>query len=124
MEPLALLRELLTRSYAPYSKFPVAALVRGRSGTFYGGVNVENASYPLSRCAEQNAVAALVAAGEREVLEVWVMSQGRLPALPCGGCRQVLAEFAGPETPIHCWLPDGLGPTYTLGELLPKAFRL
>lgn len=117
-----MLEELLSRSYAPYSHFAVAAVVRSGSGQLYGGVNVENAAYPLSRCAEQAAVLQMVSAGEREIAEVWVMSRGEKPATPCGGCRQVLAEFASPEVEIHCSNTQGMELTATLGELLPFAF--
>lgn len=116
------LEGLLSRSYAPYSKYPVAALVRSSSGKLYGGVNVENAAYPLSRCAEQSAVLQMVSAGEREIAEVWVMSGGDKPATPCGGCRQILAEFASPEVKVHCSNTNGLELTATVGELLPLAF--
>ncbi len=113
---------LLTRSYAPYSGFAVAAVIKSRSGRLYGGVNVENAAYPLSRCAEQSATLQMVSAGEQEIAEVWVMSRGKQPATPCGGCRQVLSEFAHPETPVHCLSADGPELHTTLGELLPHAF--
>lgn len=117
------LHRLLGRSYSPYSGFAVAAVVKSGSGRLYGGVNVENAAYPLSRCAEQSAVLQMVSAGEREVIEVWVLSRGKQPATPCGGCRQVLSEFAHPEVPVHCLSSEGLELHTTLGELLPHAFN-
>lgn len=113
---------LLTRSYAPYSGFAVAAVIKSRSGQFYGGVNVENAAYPLSRCAEQSATLQMVSAGEREIVEVWVLSRGEKPATPCGGCRQVLSEFAHPKIPVHCLSVGGSELHVNLGELLPHAF--
>lgn len=121
-EVLDQLHLLLTRSYAPYSSFAVAAVIKSRSGQFYGGVNVENAAYPLSRCAEQSATLQMVSAGEREIAEVWVLSRGEQPATPCGGCRQVLSEFAHPEVPVHCLSADGPELHTTVGELLPHAF--
>lgn len=122
MNPLDLLHQLLERAYAPYSHYPVAAVIRSKSGKLYGGVNVENAAYPLTRCAEQVAVGNMVAAGEQEIAEVWVMTKGEVAGTPCGGCRQVLSEFAGPETPVHCYLSDGSNQSYGLGSLLPFAF--
>ncbi len=119
---LSKLEQLLTRSYSPYSGFAVAAVIKSRSGRLYGGVNVENAAYPLSRCAEQSATLQMISAGEREVVEVWIMSRGEQPATPCGGCRQVLSEFAQPDTPVHCLSTDGAELHTTLGELLPHAF--
>lgn len=81
------------RAYAPYSGFPVVALVEAEGEVFLG-VNVENASFPLSQCAERNAVAAMVLAGKRRLERVHVYSpKGPIP--PCGGCRQVLMEFGG-----------------------------
>jgi cytidine deaminase len=117
-----MLEELLRRSYSPYSQYPVAAVVKSKSGQLYGGVNVENAAYPLSRCAEQSAVLQMVSAGEQEIAEVWVMSQGEKPATPCGGCRQILSEFADPEVKIHCLNAGGTELTITMRELLPFAF--
>jgi cytidine deaminase len=122
MSPLTLLHQLLDRAYVPYSHYPVAAVIRAKSGKLYGGVNVENAAYPLTRCAEQVAVGNMVAAGEQEIAEVWIMTTGDVAGTPCGGCRQVLSEFAGPETPVHCLLKGEEGATYTLASLLPFAF--
>lgn len=122
-EVLEALHALLNRAYAPYSGFAVAAVVKSGSGRLFGGVNVENAAYPLSRCAEQSATLQMVSAGEREIAEVWVLSRGLEPATPCGGCRQVLSEFAHPNVPVHCLSADGPELHTTLGELLPHAFN-
>ncbi len=111
-------------AYAPYSRFPVGAAVVGESGRVYPGANVENAAYPLSRCAEQIAVGAMVAAGERKIRAVVVVTPTSPPATPCGACRQILAEFADPDTPVICRNPEGEERRYRLGELLPEAFRL
>lgn len=113
------------RAWAPYSGFAVGAALRAASGRVVAGCNVENAAYPLGQCAEANALGALVAAGERRVVEVLVMAEGPPPCTPCGGCRQRLVEFAEPSTPVHAAAPDGsLLLSTTLGELLPAAFRL
>lgn len=113
---------ILAHAYAPYSGFPVAAALRSSSGKIYSGVNVENRSYPASRCAEQNAVTAMVAAGERSIAEIVVLSRPTPPATPCGVCRQVLYEFAGPELPVICLNLKGDILRFSLGELLPHAF--
>ncbi len=125
LENLTILaRKALPNAYAPYSNFPVSAVVVGESGRAYVGVNVENAAYPLARCAEQMAVGAMVAAGERRIREVLVFSTSKEPATPCGACRQILAEFGSDETPVVCVNDEGKILRFTLGELLPAAFRL
>jgi cytidine deaminase len=112
------------RFYAPYSGFAVGAAILAGGRTFVG-VNVENASYPLSVCAERNAVGAMIAAGERAIDAVAVVAGGDGgPASPCGGCRQVLAEFAGDHVPVVSEHMTGERVAWTVGELLPAAFRL
>ena len=112
----------MANAYAPYSKFPVGAVVRAGNGALYAGCNVENAAYPEGWCAEASAVAAMVADGQRRIVEVAVIGQGAALVTPCGGCRQRLREFADEATPIHVCGPDGLRRTVTLGELLPLSF--
>ncbi len=119
---LALARQAMDRAYAPYSGFPVGAVVRGANGRLYAGCNVENAAYPVGWCAEASAIAAMVADGERRIVEVAVMGGGEALVTPCGGCRQRLREFAADETPVHVCGPDGPRRTFTLGELLPASF--
>jgi cytidine deaminase len=110
------------RAYAPYSALMVGAALRGASGLIYAGCNAENAAYPEGWCAETAAIAQLVAAGERRIAEVCVVSDRDPPATPCGGCRQRLAEFAGPDTPVHVADLGGIRRTMTMAELLPAAF--
>jgi cytidine deaminase len=114
-------RQALGRAYAPYSLYPVAAALLAADGTVTVGVNVENASYPLSLCAERSAVAAAVAAGHRSFQAVAVVSQRPPAPLPCGGCRQVLAEFS-PSMVVVVAEPQGGVKVYALEELLPYAF--
>ena len=117
-----LLQEAISRAHAPYSGFPVAAVVRGASGTYYSGVNVENAAYPQGWCAEASALSAMVLAGEAELDEVAVMANGEAICTPCGGCRQKIREFVSSKTRILCYGPEGLRATYTLDDLLPHSF--
>jgi xanthosine phosphorylase len=117
-------RAAFENAHAPYSAFSVGAAVRTASGRIFAGANVENASYPEGNCAEASALAAMVAAGERTIAEALVLAAGERLCTPCGGCRQRLAEFAGPAVPIHLCDPDGLRRTVTLGELLPLSFSL
>ncbi len=123
IEPmLELARRALANAHAPYSRFRVGACVRAASGRLYAGCNVENVSYPVGQCAEASAIGAMVAAGDREIVEALVVTEGAEPCPPCGRCRQQLAEFARPAARIHLCGPDGLRVTTTLGALLPLAF--
>jgi xanthosine phosphorylase len=117
-------RAAFENAHAPYSNFRVGAAVRAASGRIFAGANVENASYPEGNCAEASAIAAMVAAGERQITEALVVAAGERLCTPCGGCRQRLAEFAGPTVPVHLCDPQGLRRTVTLGELLPLSFAL
>src|SRR3954449_10847330 len=93
-------------AYAPYSKFPVGAAVLTPEGEIFSGCNVENAAYPQGSCAEAGAIAAMALAGRRRIVEVVVVGGGTGLCTPCGGCRQRLREFAGPEAPIHVAGPE------------------
>lgn len=110
-------------AYVPYSSFPVGAALRAASGTIYAGANVENASFGLTRCAEQSAVQALATAGERAFTELVVVSSAVEPATPCGACRQVLFEFA-PEARVYLVNTAGAVRETTVAALLPAGFRL
>jgi cytidine deaminase len=116
-------RAVRKNAHAPYSRYQVGAAVRGESGAIYPGTNVENASYGLALCAERSAVAAAVAAGEKRITGVAVMTATSPPAAPCGMCRQVLAEFAGDDLPVALTNDAGERSDTTLGALLPHAFR-
>ena len=121
---LARAAEAMENAYAPYSKFKVGAALRGGGGGIFTGANVENASYPQGQCAETSAIGALVTAGETRIAAVAVTAERMDICPPCGGCRQRLSEFGGPETPVYLGGPGGPRETTTLGELLPLAFDL
>jgi cytidine deaminase len=111
------------RAYAPYSRFAVGAALVAGSGQVYSACNVENAVYGLSMCAERNAIFKAVAAGERQVLALAVVSE--TGATPCGACRQVLREFTvGDGSTLVVVVADTSGncKEYTLRELLPDSF--
>ena len=110
----------MRNAYAPHSDFKVGAALRTPTGAVYAGANVENAAYPQSQCAEASAIGALIAAGEREIAAVAVVAEKLDVCPPCGACRQRLAEFAKPDTPVYL----GGHLTTTLGELLPLSFQL
>ena len=121
---LAAADEVMRNAHVPYSRFKVGAALRAPDGRVFTGANVENAAYPQGQCAEASALGALVAAGATEVAEVAVVAERMDICPPCGGCRQRLAEFARPETPVHLGRPGGERRTVTVGELLPLAFDL
>lgn len=115
-----------THAYAPYSRFLVGAAVLGADGRIHAGCNVENASFGLTCCAERNAIFAAVAGGMRagELTAVCLATGGSEPAVPCGACLQVIAEFAAPGLMVHCVADGGAVRSYTLDELLPARFAL
>jgi homotetrameric cytidine deaminase len=126
-DPELLLRaadEVMRMAHAPYSNFKVGAVLRGASGRLFTGANVENAAFPQGQCAEASAIGALVAGGERQITAVAVVAERMDVCPPCGGCRQRLSEFAGPETPVHLGRPGGEQRTVTLADLLPLSFDL
>jgi cytidine deaminase len=123
--PEALLRAAdaaMRNAYAPYSHFKVGAAVRAASGAIYSGANVENVAYPQGACAEAGALGALVTGGETAITAVAVVAERVDRCPPCGGCRQRLAEFGGPDTPVYLGRPGEKFDTETLGNLLPGAF--
>lgn len=109
-------------AHAPYSNFKVGAAIRAASGTVYVGCNVENVAYPEGTCAEAGAIAAMVAAGETEIAEVYVIADSPSPVPPCGGCRQKLAEFGAGAVAVTLATTDGVESATTIGDLLPGAF--
>lgn len=109
-------------AHAPYSGFRVGAAIRAASGTIYSGCNVENVAYPEGTCAEAGAIAAMVAAGETTLREVYVVASSPMPVTPCGGCRQKLAEFGAGDVRVTMGTTAGAEQVMTLAQLLPGAF--
>ncbi|HRJ55661.1 MAG TPA: cytidine deaminase [Anaerolineales bacterium] len=115
-----LANEARRRAYVPYSHYPVGAALRTKSGRLYTGVNVENAAYPQTMCAERVAIFKAVSEGESEFEVIAVVTNNG--GSPCGGCRQVMAEF-GLDTIVL--MANGQGELVkeaTVNELLPEAF--
>jgi homotetrameric cytidine deaminase len=112
----------MRNAYAPYSQFKVGAALRGASGAIYAAANVENVAYPQGQCAEASAIGVMVAAGETAITAVAVVAERIEHCPPCGGCRQRLAEFGGPDTPVYLGRPGATPQTHTLAELLPASF--
>lgn len=119
---IRLAAEVLTRAYAPYSKFAVGACIRGEDDRLFTGCNVENASYGLTQCAEANAIAKMVSEGGRRIQEILILVPTKKLCSPCGACRQKLLEFAAPTTQVHMYNTQGDYCTLTMAELLPVSF--
>jgi cytidine deaminase len=119
---LAAARDALDAAYVPYSEYRVGAALETADGTVFTGCNVENANYSNSLHAEAVALGAAVGQGHRAFSRIAVTSGERDGVLPCGTCRQTLAEFCGEEFRVLCEADEGREPTeYRLGELLPNA---
>lgn len=114
--------EARENAYAPYSNFCVGAALLGKSGRIFTAGNVENASYPLTTCAESAAVSKAISEGEREFEAIAVVTT--TGATPCGACRQILREFSAPAGDLIVIVADtkGLTRTFTIADLLPEGF--
>ncbi len=105
-------------AYAPYSKFTVGAAVLSKEGKVFVGCNVENISLGLTICAERSAIAAAVAAGHRDFEAIAIVTDSKKPALPCGACRQVMAEFNSSMKVLAATVA-GDAEQFSLKELIP-----
>jgi cytidine deaminase len=117
-------KEVLPNSYSEYSKFKVAAVLRMKDGTTISGVNVENASFGLTNCAERTALFTAYSQGYRkdDIVEVLLTTEQDAFISPCGACRQVLRELVNEDVNIHITNNKGEVKTVKNVELLPFAF--
>lgn len=116
-ELLAAAREMTTRSYAPYSKYPVGAAGTADDGRLVTGCNVENASYGLTLCAECGLISQLIATGGGRLAALCCVDASGTVIMPCGRCRQLLWEHGGPD--LQVLTPNG---PQAICDLLPRAF--
>ena len=114
--------EVRLRAYAPYSKFKVGAAILSVEGRLHQGCNVENVAYPEGTCAEARAIAAMIAAGDSRIAEIWVIADSPEPVPCCGGCRQKIAEFADQNVQVTLCTTEGKTRTMTVADLLPGVF--
>ena len=119
---LAASLEARAYSHSPYSGYAVGAAILDEHGHIHAGANIENAAYPQGWCAEATALSAMVMAGGKRAVAVLVTGPGPEVITPCGGCRQKLREFAGPELQIIAGDPAGIKDQWTLEQLLPRSF--
>lgn len=109
------------RAYAPYSRYHVGAALVSGSAQVFTGCNVENISFGGTICAERTAIVSMVAAGERQIAQLLVVTADG--GSPCGMCLQVIAEFAEPNLEVALATPAAVQRVLTLGDLLPHAFK-
>jgi cytidine deaminase len=113
-------RTVHANAYAPYSHYRVGAAVLADDGEIHSGVNVENAVYPLTMCAERTAIFRAITAGAKRIIAIAVVTENA--GAPCGSCRQVLREFGEDEVPVYIADLHGSYRTRTLAQLLPDSF--
>lgn len=112
----------LDQAYVPYSHFPVGACLVTADGKTYQGVNIENASFGLTNCAERTAFFKAVSEGERNFQHLVVAGHTPEPISPCGACRQVMLEFCDPSMPVTLVGDEGVIKEMTVSQLLPYSF--
>lgn len=109
-------------AHVPYSKFPVGACLVTEDDKVFTGVNIENASFGLTNCAERTAIFKAVSEGHKKFKHIVIVGDTDQPISPCGACRQVMIEFCKPTMPVTLVAKDGSTLDMTLGELLPYSF--
>ena len=126
LEMLNLAKKACENAYVPYSNFHVGACALYDSGNYYVGCNVENASYGLTLCAERNAMSNAIVSGEKgKLVKIAIFSKDRANCMPCGACRQWMAEFKKDENlQIILESEDSKCAIFTIKELLPYGFEL
>ncbi|KRO00507.1 cytidine deaminase [Companilactobacillus kimchiensis] len=112
----------MENAYAPYSHYTVGAAILCDDGKVYSGVNVENASYGLTNCAERTAIFKAVSEGAKHVLAIAIVNGTTEMSKPCGACRQVMSEFMGPDDLVFLTNSQNDYKEFSFKEILPLAF--
>ncbi|HEM6204434.1 TPA: cytidine deaminase [Streptococcus suis] len=110
------------KAYVPYSKFPVSAVLIAKTEEIFTGVNIENASFGLTNCAERTAIFKAISEGVKDFSEIIIYGETEKPISPCGACRQVMAEFFDKDLKVTLVAKDKSTVEMTVGELLPYSF--
>ena len=121
-ELLSIAQEASKNAYAPYSNFHVGAALECEDGTVFTGCNVENAAYGDTICAERTAIVKAVSEGRRKFRRIAIYAESKSYAMPCGSCRQVMAEFS-PDMEVLCAKAGGSYVSYPLSRLMPYTFN-
>ena len=121
-ELVKIAKDIKEMAYCPYSKFRVGAALLTNSGKVYTGVNIENASFGATNCAERTAMFKAVSEGETKFDAIAIASDKDDLIFPCGICRQVLSEFGDKDMKVICSKKNGEFKIFTLEEILPNAF--
>ena len=121
-EWIDLAKDNLSKAYVPYSHFPVSAVLVTEEGEVVTGVNIENASYGLTNCAERTAIFKAVSEGHRHFNHLVVAGNTKEAISPCGACRQVMSEFCDPSMPVTLVGDEGVIKEMTVSQLLPYSF--
>ncbi|MCK9235535.1 MAG: cytidine deaminase [Acholeplasmataceae bacterium] len=124
MDHIEAAKQARLKAYVPYSKFKVGAAILLKDGTYVHGANIENASYPLSNCAERSALFSLISQGYdvKDIKQITIIADSEQPISPCGACRQVMHELLPKGTPIFLANLHGDVKETNPDELLPYAF--
>ncbi len=126
-ELFKLAKENLINSYSPYSNYNVSAILVCKNGNIYNGCNIENASYSVTICAERTALFSAISNGEREFEEIMIVGgkNGEITdyAMPCGVCRQALAEFCDADFKVYVGINENDIKKFALDELIPYSFN-
>lgn len=115
-------QEAMKNAYAPYSHYTVGAAIICDDGQIYSGVNIENASYGLTNCAERTAIFKAISEGHQHVSRIVIINGTKELSKPCGACRQVMSEFMGPEDIVYLANCQNDFKEFTFKEILPLAF--
>lgn len=114
--------QAMQHAYATYSHYTVGAAILCDDGKIYSGINVENASYGLTNCAERTAIFKAISEGATHVSKILIVNGTNELSKPCGACRQVMSEFMGPEDTVYLTNNSNEYREYTFKEILPLAF--